>query len=304
MRYAIVASCLVAVVSIDATCPACSVVDGNFVLTVVCEAICGLTSSSKVVRRSEGLKVIGAGLGRTGTASLQEAFGILGFKSYHMSEVLIQIARGDTDKWAAALQNNSIKDILPMLLDNGYDASADEPVNHFTLQLMEAFPDAKVVLTSRADVNKWVSSVHQISEAMAAFDLLPWSWVFGRFSAFARSFHMARGYELITEFDKFDKQAAAKYYNEWNAKIRSSVPPARLLDFQVQQGWGPLCSFLEVPIPKVPFPTANDKAGMKLAINVLTVLHYMFRASPIFACLCLSCCFSRCRSSRTKAKRS
>eukprot|EP00746_Dinoflagellata_sp_MGD_P058466 gnl/MRDRNA2_/MRDRNA2_250299_c0_seq1.p1 gnl/MRDRNA2_/MRDRNA2_250299_c0~~gnl/MRDRNA2_/MRDRNA2_250299_c0_seq1.p1 ORF type:complete len:306 (-),score=31.33 gnl/MRDRNA2_/MRDRNA2_250299_c0_seq1:209-1126(-) len=299
MPFLIFFNCfLVLVSSANVTCPACKVVEGNFALTVVCESLCGIVSPPEAQRRKGGFKIIGAGLGRTGTASLQAAFGILGFKSYHMSEVIINLGRGDVEKWAAATQNCSIQEIVPMLLENGYDASCDEPVNHFTLQLIEAFPDAKVVLTTRADANKWVRSVQQISYALSTLDLIPFGWVFGRFNAFARDFHGARGYKLTADLDHFDNGAAIKYYNEWNAKIRSRVPPERLLDFQVQQGWEPLCRFLGVPVPEVPFPKVNDKVGMAIAIKVITGLHYLFLTSPIFLFLCMRyCCFRRPSSS-------
>ena len=32
---------------------------------------------------------------------------------------------------------------------------------------------------------------------------------------------------------------------------------------QVKQGWGPLCEFLDVPIPDCPFPRVNDTEEMK-----------------------------------------
>jgi hypothetical protein len=43
--------------------------------------------------------------------------------------------------------------------------------------------------------------------------------------------------------------------------IRGLVPPDRLLEWDIKDGWGPLCSFLDKPIPSVPFPHANAASG-------------------------------------------
>ena len=55
-----------------------------------------------------------------------------------------------------------------------------------------------------------------------------------------------------------DKSAALAVFHEHIEKVRSSIDPARLLVFDVAEGWGPLCSFLGVPEPTEPFPRLND----------------------------------------------
>ena len=40
--------------------------------------------------------------------------------------------------------------------------------------------------------------------------------------------------------------------------MRALVPPKQLLVFDVKEGWAPLCEFLQVPVPDVPFPNIND----------------------------------------------
>ena len=37
-------------------------------------------------------------------------------------------------------------------------------------------------------------------------------------------------------------------------------PPERLLKFQVQDGWEPLCEFLDVPKPEAEFPFVAESA--------------------------------------------
>lgn len=43
--------------------------------------------------------------------------------------------------------------------------------------------------------------------------------------------------------------------------IRGLVPKERLLEWSVEDGWAPLCSFLGKPVPDEPFPHANVAAG-------------------------------------------
>jgi len=57
-----------------------------------------------------------------------------------------------------------------------------------------------------------------------------------------------------------DRQAALALFDEHNRAVEREVPPERLLVYEVSQGWQPLCAFLGVPPPSVPFPRANERA--------------------------------------------
>jgi hypothetical protein len=60
------------------------------------------------------------------------------------------------------------------------------------------------------------------------------------------------------DFPKYGKQVFRDYY----AEVRSLVPPERLLEYKINQGWEPLCEFLDVPVPKgKSFPRTNDSEG-------------------------------------------
>ena len=47
-----------------------------------------------------------------------------------------------------------------------------------------------------------------------------------------------------------DKPHAVEVFNRHNEEVQGSVPPDRLLVYEVKEGWGPLCSFLGVPVPE------------------------------------------------------
>ena len=102
------------------------------------------------------LKVIGAGISRTGTFSFKLAMEKLGFtKCHHMMEVVenptqaplfIAAAKGEPTDWEDLYQ--------------GYQACCDFPSCHFWRELMDAFPTARVVLTVR-DPENWYKSMSE-----------------------------------------------------------------------------------------------------------------------------------------------
>lgn len=94
------------------------------------------------------LKVIGAGRGRTGTASLKVALETLGYgPCYHMSEVLKNPEF--VDRWIRAAEGNADWDAI----FNGYSATVDNPGCNYCKELAAYYPEAKVILTIR-DANK------------------------------------------------------------------------------------------------------------------------------------------------------
>jgi len=93
------------------------------------------------------LKVIGAGFGRTGTSSLQAVLeDLLGGKCYHMKEIMMQSAH--LQAWHDfAVGKTPAMDWEWLFAD--YRAAVDCPVCMYYDELMEVFPEAKVILTVR-----------------------------------------------------------------------------------------------------------------------------------------------------------
>jgi hypothetical protein len=54
-----------------------------------------------------------------------------------------------------------------------------------------------------------------------------------------------------------------KMHSAHNKRMKELVPKEKLLVYDVREGWGPLCDFLDVPVPGVPFPRVNDSAQMQ-----------------------------------------
>ena len=59
--------------------------------------------------------------------------------------------------------------------------------------------------------------------------------------------------------DYKNKEEVIRRFNKHNETVLSTVPKERLLVFDAKQGWEPLCNFLGVPVPDVPFPQSNKR---------------------------------------------
>jgi hypothetical protein len=188
------------------------------------------------------LSVIGAGFGRTGTLSLKLALEQLGFgPSYHMLEVLkAPEAAGD---WEAAADG---KPVDWEKVFAGYRATVDWPGATFWRELAEAYPAAKVVLTQR-DPEAWFAST-QATIFRAAFN--------DEAEPFPRMIRKVIG--ALFEQRMHDKAHVIEVYNRHNETVRRTIPPERLLVYDLAEGWGPLCAFLGAPEPQDPMPRVNS----------------------------------------------
>lgn len=189
------------------------------------------------------LDVIGAGFGRTGTTSLKFALEQLGFaRCHHMSELIVhpeqsplwrRAAAGEAIDWEALLE--------------GYRATTDWPGCHFYQTLAERYPRAKVILTIR-NPERWFASTQATifnPDFLASIGDRP-------HGEFVREV-------LLSVFDgrMHEREHMIDVYERHNAEVRRTILPERLLVYEVKQGWEPLCRFLGVDVPTVPFPRVN-----------------------------------------------
>jgi hypothetical protein len=206
------------------------------------------------------LEVIGAGFGRTGTMSLKVALEELGFgPCYHMSEVFTHPEH--VKLWRAAAQD---KPVDWEQIFGGYRATVDWPACTFYEELMEKYPDAKVILTVR-DPRKWYESayttIYTITRAASSSPILyVASLVVPRAKGMIRARRMIE--EIVWEKDlegRFEnREHAIATFERHNEKVRQRVSSEKLLVYEVKEGWRPLCEFLGVDVPDKPFPHLND----------------------------------------------
>lgn len=197
------------------------------------------------------LKVIGSGFGRTGTQSLTVALDQLGFRCYHMREVIQHPSQ--VPIWLEATRGSPVDwDFL----FNGFQAAVDWPSSFFYKELMKKYPEAKVIHTVR-DPEKWYESFkNTIIWKTRQTDAPPEIQV-----------HVPIIKTLIFESifqGRFeDKDYAIEVFNKNTEDVKKTVPSGKLLIFDVQQGWEPLCAFLNVTVPKADFPHINTTAAFQ-----------------------------------------
>lgn len=100
------------------------------------------------------LRVVGAGLGRTGTTSLKVALEqLLGGPCYHMMEVFPR--EDHVARWQAAGRGQAVDwDAL----FEGFVATTDWPACSFWQEILERNPDAPVLLSTRSSPEAWWKS--------------------------------------------------------------------------------------------------------------------------------------------------
>lgn len=196
------------------------------------------------------MKVIGAGFGRTGTMSLKVALQQLGFDPcLHMIDLLAgmpelsdtfrEAQEGKPTDWTTALE--------------GFEATVDWPGCTFYKELMDAFPDAPVILTVR-DPEAWYKSVNDtIYGAAKAIETMP-----DMADKPVAKMLKAIVWDGDLEDNFADKASTLAIFENHNREVIDYVPADRLLVFEVKQGWAPLCNFLGVDVPDSPFPHVND----------------------------------------------
>lgn len=196
------------------------------------------------------LSVIGAGFGRTGTLSLKLALDRLGFgPCHHMIEVLAHPAQAAA--WQAAAEGKPVD--WDALLD-GYGAAVDWPSCHFWRELSAHYPAAKVILTAR-DADSWYESIAATIGRATEAGSGPPDPELRKVLAMAQFVVMG-----CTFAGRLGEPAHAKaVFNRHNAAVVAGLPRDRLLQFNVAEGWAPLCRFLDRPIPSEPFPRANSR---------------------------------------------
>jgi hypothetical protein len=190
------------------------------------------------------LRLIGAGWGRTGTASLHAALDTLGLHSHHMVEVFQHPEQAEA--FARAAQGDADWDAIYA----GYDATVDWPGAAFWRELADHYPDAKVLLSVR-DPAKWYESFREtIYMPLTAPDDGDWAGM-------VRAVILERD----LEGNPHDRDHVIDAFERHNAEVIATIPADRLLVYEVSEGWAPVCAFLDVPVPDDPFPHTNDRAA-------------------------------------------
>lgn len=212
--------------------------------------------------RDRPMEILALGVSRSGTDSLKRALEQLGYDhTYHGWDAI-----EDPEQlvfWYQALNakfrggKKFTRDDWDRMLGN-CRAVSDLPAILFAEELIEAYPEARVILSTR-DVDSWYQSVLTTFEPMVR----DWPARFGHF------FHpVVFQYEIFIIiyycfFRGSPRKNGKAIYAEHNDMIRRLVPKERLLEYHVREGWEPLCNWLGKDIPSKEMPNGNSSVEFR-----------------------------------------
>jgi Sulfotransferase domain len=206
------------------------------------------------------MKLIGAGMPRTGTLTQKIALEMLGLgPCYHMVDVLADLERAA--QWDRALDG----DVAWPEVFAGFNSTVDWPGGYFYRELMEFYPEAKVLLSVR-DPAAWERSMRQTVWAVRHGESLV------RLLSSAQAHVNPEWRGFLNMIDRLVWQGKGTFASghaepeqlietmlRHREQVERAVPPERLLVWSVAEGWEPLCEFLQLPVPQAPFPRVNDR---------------------------------------------
>ena len=241
-------------------------------------------------QQSSKISVIGAGLPRTGTGSLHQALEILGYTTYHMVTVMEDSSHAKL--WADVAEGRETTDAaFAAIAQVGFNATLDWPTSDLFQDQIRLYPEAKVVLSIRDDAAAWARSFSTLTRLIRALDR-PFSWVFPNplpliFPTHTENMHTLRCAtgKVVLGWNRCEQLVGKKWleagfleeqYRKHVDLVKAQVPPDQLLIFNVKEGWGPLCRFLDLPVPDVPFPRVGDTAMLERSAIIFQACVYIW----------------------------
>jgi hypothetical protein len=203
--------------------------------------------------------------------SLRAALGVLlqGGKCYHMTE-LVNAADLPTAcaLWRRA-EGGDDEALLAVL--EGFVATLDIPCCSNYARLAGLFPEAKVVLSLRDSPEAWVKSMQETvvwyHPLYGSWSYLLWILLTPTRWAWVRLLMSTQCFGQMGNLR--DAENMKRFYVRHNERVRATLEPGHLLEFNVKQGWAPLCAHLGVAVPDQPFPQVNDSKERQKRYNAL-----------------------------------
>ncbi|MCJ1230897.1 hypothetical protein MMC12_007571 [Toensbergia leucococca] len=206
---------------------------------------------------------------------MQAALNLLGYPCYHFFELYSNI--DDCDWWSRAIDAKFFakgqrfeRKEWDQLLGN-YAAVADCPCICFAPELIDAYPESKIVLCDR-NIDAWYKSFDEAVVQSAFSPVLDYvAYLHPGFTG--KLVWMSRKWRQGFFRAKDQKELAENakdIFREHYANVRKITPPERLLEFDMATGWKPLCDFLGCEVPDKPFPRVNETAMLKEKLGIIT----------------------------------
>lgn len=209
---------------------------------------------------------------KTGTKTIAAALRILGYNVHDYMEQLFF----HMDEYTLALEGKQLPNFRHMY--ENVDSVTDAAACYYFEEIFQSFPECKVILSMREDCDEWYKS-YMLTYAtwqIAASKL----WVILSFMLTPTGRRWERFNTAIIKYKLkyYDRQLLTGVYNDHNKRVKAVIPKGQLLVYNVKDGWEPLCKFLGVDVPNVPFPRLNVKSSaIKDLIDDSVIGRQMFK---------------------------
>ncbi|KAF2789360.1 hypothetical protein K505DRAFT_253516 [Melanomma pulvis-pyrius CBS 109.77] len=227
--------------------------------------------------RTKPMRILVLGMCRTGTTSISTALRKLGYTPHHMREVLVHPS--EIPLWQEAVNTTLLppskrpakqRNAPPYAraefdkLLGDYDVVADLPGAAFATQLIEAYPEAKVILTNR-DFESWEKSMQNSIWQLFTWKLFDVCRILN-LSQMAPVMRLLHPIFYAHNGNHYGGPVAREAYEKHYENVRALVPKERLLEFGPESDWESLCQYLDRAIPKEKFPHMDENKAMETQI--------------------------------------
>lgn len=231
------------------------------------------------------MKLIGAGLPRTATTTQMIALETLGLPCYHMRDMMSDLETS-VPQFRKAFEGDADWDEI----FKGKESAVDWPASWHWRELMDVYPDAKILLSVRS-ADGWVRSMEQTITRVFFGDSLLRRLVQARYEIDPP---FAAWIDLLSEMNWGERGAfkgadgdparMAEAMEAWNQAVIDTVPAERLLVWDAKDGWEPLCEFLGLDVPDSPLPHVNDTENFQknlIMFPAIEALNEWRAANPV-----------------------
>ncbi|KAA8643901.1 hypothetical protein EYZ11_011675 [Aspergillus tanneri] len=234
------------------------------------------SESPRGMKRTVPLECLCLGFNRTGTASMCNALEILGLRCWHSTQFM-STRFGDIEMWQEAVNRKFFdmgskfgREEFDQLLHDYGAVSSDTPAIAFADDLIEAYPEAKVVLVER-DIDSWYDSWINSVIKNTYDPLVTVIYHIDRFFTHPiGKIHKTtfQGWLGISNPEDARRRSKDQYRKHYEL-VRRITSKDRLLEFKLSDGWKPLCEFLGKPVPDRPFPHLNEKKWLDEKVQLV-----------------------------------
>lgn len=216
------------------------------------------------------LKVVGLGMPRTGTSSLKAALEAIGFgPCLHMDNLFNTPPL--VDAWHQFLEQGEgdFGKLFP-----GFASSTDFPGCLMYREIYQQYPEAKFILGCR-DADAWYDSVMRTIYEVVPNTEEGWAGLRKRGEDNPRFKNIGNALWLVGEYllndyfqgDFLNREHTVERYNTFYDDVRNFIPIDQLLEYEISEGWEPICKFLGVEVPELPFPYKNKTIDFQQQIG-------------------------------------